>query len=60
MNNNSKLDTFGIVITSFLMEEKDKRFCFFKGTFLIANLGINITLRMLFFTLTNIKINFVN
>lgn len=42
------------------MKEKKRKSQFFEATFLLANLNIDIALNMLFFTLNNIKINFVN
>lgn len=52
-----KLDIFGIVITSFLVEDKNKGSLFFEETFLLTNLSIDVALGILFLTLSNIKIN---
>ena len=56
---NNKLDSFGIVIASFLVKKK-KNSCLFKTTFILADLVMNIALRIFFFTLSNIRINFIN
>ena len=37
-----------------------KRSCFFEDTFLLADIRIDIVLKILFFTLSNIEIDFVN
>ena len=42
------------------MEDKEKRSCFFEKTFRLADISMNITLGMFFFTLSNIKIDFVD
>lgn len=53
-----KLDTFEIVIVFFQVKDKEKRSRFFDKTFLLADISINIALKMLFLTLSNIEINF--
>ena len=55
----SKLDTFDMVITFFLVQDKGKRSCFSKETFLLAIISMNITLGIFFLTWNNIKIDFV-
>lgn len=50
----SKLNTFGMVIALFFVEDKEQRSCFFKKMFLLADINIDITLDMFFFTLTNV------
>lgn len=47
-----------MVIALFLMDNKDKKFCYFKMTFLIADISMDITFNMFFF-LHNIQINFI-
>ena len=49
-----------MIIAIFSIEDKDKRFRFFKKTFLLANFSIDITLGMLFFILFNVKVNYAN
>ncbi len=58
--NSSKLAIFNIIITSFLVDDKDKRSRFFKETFLLINFSINIILEMPFLTLSNVEVNFIN
>lgn len=57
---NSRLETFSMVIASFLVDAKNKKLRFFEETFLLANISIEVTLEMFFFTLSNIEINFIN
>lgn len=56
----SKFETNKIVIISFLIDDKTKRFWFFRKTFLLANFSIDVALGILLFILNNIKINFTN
>lgn len=55
-----KLNTCGIVIASFFVEDEQKRFCFFEETFLLADISMDVALRMPFLTLNNVEIDFVN
>lgn len=48
------------MITLFLIDDKYKRFRFFKKTFLLADINIDIIFRLLFFTLSNVKTHFNN
>ena len=57
--NSFKLDTFGIVIASFSVEDKKKRSCFFEGIFLLADISMDITLRMLFHILSIVDMDFI-
>ena len=57
--NSFKLDTFSIVIASFLVEDKEKRSCFFEETFLLADISKDITLRMLFHILSTVDMDFI-
>lgn len=59
-NRGSKLDTFGIVITFFLVNDKDEKFYFFEEVFLLVNINMTISLEMLFLTLSDVKINFTD
>ena len=54
----SHLKTFGMVIASFLLQNKLKKVQFYQKTFLIADTQIAIVLRMLFLTLNNADIWF--
>ena len=58
--NSSELNTFGMVIASFLIEDKDRKYRFYEEIFLLADISINIALLMPFFTLSNIEIDFVD
>lgn len=49
-----------MVITIFLIKDKEKMFQFLEETFLLANLGMNIALEIAFLILSNVKINFGN
>lgn len=55
----SKLDIFGIVLASFSINNKEERTDFFKKTFLLTDISIDIALKMFFFTLNNVEIDFV-
>lgn len=57
---NNKLKTFGMIIASFLINDKDEKSCFFEKTFLLVNNRMNITFEILFFILNNGWINFNN
>ena len=48
-----------MVIALFLVEDKERRSCVFIETFLLANINIDITLKMFFLTLNNVEIGFV-
>ena len=58
--NNLKLNTFDVVITLFFIKNKEKRCCILEKTFLLADINMNISLGILFFTVSNVKIDFVN
>lgn len=55
-----KLNIFSMVIGFFKVDYKDRKFWFFKKTFLLANFSIDITLNMFFLTLSNVEVNFVS
>ena len=42
------------------MEDKEKRLCFFEEIFLLADINMDIALSILFFTLNNVEINFID
>lgn len=56
----SRLEIFGMIITFFLVKNKDRRFRFFKKTFLLAYISINVAVGILFFILSNFDINFTD
>ena len=55
----STLETFGIVLTSFQVEDKLRKAQFFQETLLLANINAEIVLDMLFLTLSNVDVQFV-
>ena len=55
-----ELNTFGMVIASFLVKNKERKYHFFEEIFLRADISINIALLMPFFTLNNIEIDFMD
>ena len=55
----SSLDIFRIVIAGFQVLDKEDRTWFFQKTFLLANTTIEVVLGMLFLTLSNTDIQFV-
>lgn len=57
---NNRLTIFGKVITSFLVDNKNKKFRFFEESFLLIHISINITFEIFFLTLSNVKINLNN
>lgn len=52
--------TYSIVFTSFQVENKYKRVCFFEETFLIASTIIEVVLKIFFLAFNKVKINFAN
>lgn len=56
----NKLESFDMIIAFFLVGNKNKKSSFFEETFLLADISINITHKMLFPTLSNIEINFTD
>ena len=55
----SSLDTFGMVITSFQVQDKLRRARFFQETFLVADTRMDVVLGMPFLILSNANIQFV-
>ena len=55
----STLQTFGMVLANFRMEDKLGRTRFFQETFLLANISAEVVLGMPFLTLSNADIQFV-
>ena len=54
----STLETFGIVLTSFQVEDKLERACFFQKTFLVINTSIEVIREILFLALSNAVVSF--
>ena len=55
----STLETFGMVLASFQVEDKLGRARFFQETFLVANTNIKVILEMLFLVFNNANVSFV-
>lgn len=49
-----------MIITSFLVDNKDMKSQIFEKTFLLADISINVVFEIFFFILYNIKIDFNN
>lgn len=56
----SKLDTFDMLTISFSVDNKERRFCFFKKVCLLADIIIDIALGILFFGLRNVEIDLIS
>lgn len=56
----SRLQTFGIVIASFLMKNKDRKSRFFDKTFLLVDISMDVTFEIFFFILSNVDVNFTD
>ena len=55
----STLETFGMVLASFQVEDKLGRAWFFQKTFLLADISAKIVLGIAFLTLSNVNVQFV-
>ena len=54
------LNIYEMVIAAFLITDKAKQVKFFEKTFLVINISPEIVLGMLFLTLSNINIDFLD
>lgn len=54
----SKLETYVIIITLFQVDNKVKKFYFFEKSSLLADISIDVAFEMSFLTLNNVEINF--
>lgn len=54
------LNTYEIVVRTFLVTKKANQVRFFEDTFLVANVGLKVVFEMLFLTLSSVDINFLN
>ena len=52
------LDTYGMVVATFSVEDKANRVRFFEETFLVANVSLEVVLGILFFALSGTDIDF--
>ena len=55
----STLKSFGMVLASFQVEDKFGKARFFQETFLLANISMEVVLGMLFLTLSNADVQFI-
>lgn len=56
----NRLSSYNIIIASFQMNRKYRKIRFFEKTFLLADIGIDITFEILFVILIIVKVNFNN
>lgn len=56
----NRFEIFHIIIAVFLVNNKDKNSCFFKKTFLLANISIDIVFGMSIPIFNNVEINFTD
>ena len=54
------LDTYRIVVVAFSMTDKVNQVKFFKEIFLVANISLELVFRMLFLTLSNADVDFLD
>ena len=47
-----------MVVSTFLMSDKDEKKKFFEKSFLLTDVNLDIMLRMLFLTMSNIDVDF--
>ena len=52
------LETYGMVVSTFSMLDKDSRQRFFKKSFLLTDIKPDIVLEMLFLTVSNVDVDF--
>lgn len=57
---NTILNTYKIVVAIFLVTNKVNQVRFFKKTFLVANVTLEVVFEMLFFTLSGVNIDFLD
>lgn len=55
---NNRLKSSGIVIALFHVDHKDEKSCFFKETFSLAEISIDIAFGIPFLSLSNVEVNF--
>ena len=54
------LNTYIIVVAAFLVIDKANQVRFFKETFLVANISQEVVIGIVFFTLRNANVEFLN
>ena len=55
---NTTLETYEIVVSTFFVSDKDRREKFFEKSFLLADVNPDVVLGMLFLTMSNVDIDF--
>ena len=53
------LDMFGIIVVAFSLINKANQVKFFKETFLVANISLEVVFRMFFYTLSGTDVDFL-
>lgn len=56
----SRLETYEMINTSFLIDLKDEKSHFYKKTFQLAHNSIDLAFIIFILTLSNVKVNFNN
>ena len=54
------LDNYKIVVAAFIIMDEANQVKFFKETFLMTNISPEVVLEMLFFTLNNANVDFLD
>lgn len=57
---NNRLKIYKIIIVLVYVDDKDRKYCFFEETYLLADISIDIACKMFFLTLSNVEVNFYN
>ena len=55
---NTTLETYGILVSTFFMSDKDNKERFFEKNFLLADVNLDIVFKILFLTMNNVDIDF--
>lgn len=58
--NSNMLNTYEIIVIIFVVTDKANWIIFFKETFLVANVSFEVVLEILFLTLSNTKVDFLD
>ena len=58
-NNNTILETYKIIISTFSLSNKNDRERFFDKSFLLTNVNLDILLKILFLIMSNTDVNFL-
>lgn len=58
--NNSRLEIFDMVIASILIDNKDEKSWYYKKSFLLTDISMDVAFRILFITQSNVNVNFTH